>query len=743
MKTINLEFIKIPEYIPTEIIQEKLENLNFLLYYFHTKKKTENGQETSETKKKEIQKFLLKEYFNILLIKNDKNHQSLQDYEDKLEAFLKDKIKTTDVEYVLAKEFPQEVLQRKDLLRHVVSKLNVNTNNKNEAIVFQYGEIYINETNLNTLIRGKTSADVLKELMQVWIIFQINRYTGLDNSFLNKHIETTKAKEFFKNALSYEVILKERLLNNTSYEIFWDAFNILNKEIGLTKETQKQLLSIYGNELKGKTDQLFTLRENVFYFNVNNMNWILKESFNKERKKELTKLYIVHKLFEKIKNPDYFSESMFFLKEYAQETQNKLFAQVSKNFINAVFEEVKGYFNKPNLASVYYELGCHAADTMILKDKNTIIFNSEMLSKKIHQEMSSEEEKNQYALLYIFSKLLKNSNLSMRHWNKEEGVYENIEFIKPDITIKEDVLLKSLTGLNSKKLLNTIHNFFKGIELDTHSQSLLHNELILNVLKSNVLQTGKNKEKVLILTNNIALFNQDKIEYNNYDTLLKIYVYEKIFKQQKDLSWLQDESINKIDEVIPEIIEQLKNKISEKDIYLKIKEIEKDLELEPRENYKEFNSLSIELDAKNDLSFMKNDMLLFKHEKKTSLSTAFIRLEVVEKLMQKTIDSYNVKELVKLCLFSKLSQVKEGVLRNKSNHLIVLNENCAELTQMIPAIIKKIDGKVLDQEVNTAITELNEHLPFDANEDYLKRNVINEVKREVGIKVKAPFKHLL
>lgn len=743
MKTINLEFIKIPEYIPVEIIQEKLENLNFLMYYFHTKKKTENGQETSESKKKEIQKFLLKEYFNILLIKNDKNKEVLTEYEEKLESFLKDKVKTTDIEYVLAKEFPQEVQERKELLRYIVSKLNINTNNKNEAIVFQYGDIYIDETNLNKLIRGKTTPEVLQELMQVWMVFQINRYIGLDNSFMNKNIETTKAKEFFKNELNYEIILNEKLSNNTSYEIFWEAFNILNKEVGLTTETQKKLLNIYGNELNGKSDQLFVIRENVYYFNNNNIEHLLKESFNKERKKELTKLYIIHKLFEKVKNPDYFSESMFFIKEYSQETKNKLFAQVSKNYINSVFEEVKGYFNKPNLASVYHELGCHAADTMILKDKNTIIINSEMLNKKIHQENSSEEEKNQFALLYIFTQLLKQKNITMKSWNKEDSLSENIEIINPGIIVKEDILLKAISGLQNKKLLNTIHNFFKGIELDDESQKLLHNELILKILKNNVLETGKNKEKVLILNSNIVLFNSDKVDFNNYDTLLKLYVFEKIFKQKKELNVIQDESINSIALVIPEIVEQLKNKSSEKDIYLKIKEIEKDLELEPNENYKEFHNLSIELDAKNDMSFMKNDMLLFNHEKKTSLSTVFVRLDILDKLLNKTIDSYNVKELVKLCLFSKLSDVKEGILRNKSNHLLILNENCTELTKIIPNIIAKIDGKVLDQEINTAVQELNEHIPFNSNEDYLKRNVINEIKRDVGIKVKSPFKHLL
>lgn len=745
MKTINLEFNKIPEYIPQEIMNEKLENLNFLLYYFHSKKINENGRETNETKRRDILKFLLKEYFNILLVSNPENKLKFQEYEDKLNDFLKDKVKSNDIEFILAKEFEQEFKERKDVVRKTISKLNVKINNNNEAIVFQYGEIYINETNLNSLIRGKLTPETLTELTQTWMIFQLNRYIGLDNAFISKDVDTEKAKEFFKKSLNYEVILTERLRKNVSYEIFWEALNILNKEIGLTKESQKKIATVFTNEIHDKSDQLFVNKNNVFYFNESNVNFLLNEPFNKERKKELTKLYLFFKLFDKIKNPDYLSESMFLIPDYAQQTKEKLFAQVSKNFVTGVYDEVKSYFSKANINIVNYDLGCHASDTMLLKDRNQIIFNLEMANKKLVQETPSEEEKNQFALLYVFSELMKLNDFKMKSWNKEEQIHETVEFININKIneLKGEKYLKAISGLNTNKLLNVVHTFFKGLILDNDSQEYFHNEILLNLLKANTLQTGKNKEKLLIINKNLVLFNEENMNYQEYDNTLKAYVFDKIFKSEKELTWLQDNSVTNIEKHIPAIIEELKNKISEKDIYLKIKEIEKDLELEPKEKYDQFNDLSVELDAKNDLSFMKNDMVVFKHEKKTALSTAFIRLEILNKLLNKTIDSYNVKELVKLCLFSKLNEVKESVLRNKSDHLIVLNENCHLLKERIPEIIEKISGKVLEQEINTAIVELNEHLPFDGNEDFLKRNVVNEIKRQVGIKVKSPFKHLL
>lgn len=745
MKTLNLEFNKMPSYVTQEIINEKLENLNFLLYYFHSKKINQESRETNETKKRDILKFLLKEYFNILLIENNENKDRLKEYQEKLNEFLKDKIKSNDIEFILSKEFEKEFKDKKEIVRKVISKLNVKINTNNEVISFQYGEIYINENNLNGLIKSKLTSETLNELSQVWMLFQINRYIGLENAFLSKEIEIDKAKDFFKKSLNYELVVTERIKNSISYEIFWNSLNILNKEFGLTKESQKRIEHIFSNEIHDKSDTLFVVTNNVIYFNESKVQSLLDNPFNKERKQELTKLYLFFKLFDKIKNPDVLSESMYLIPDYAQKIKDKLFAQVSKNFVYGVYEEIKGYFNKININVINYDLGCHASDTMLLRDKNSIIFNLELANKKLQQENQSEETKNQFALFYIFSELLKSKNFKIKVWDKENQVYQNVEFVNLDKNqeLKSDRYLKVIEGLNNNKLLSVVHTFFKGFEFDEESQENFHNKILLNLLKTNILQTAKNKEKLLIITKNLVLFNQENINYKEHENILKAYVFDKIFKNEKQLICIQDKSVVDIEMHIPEIVKELKNKVSEKDIYLKIKEIEKELEVESKENYQQFNDLSIELDAKNDLSFMKNDMILFKHEKKTALSTVFIRMDILDKLLQKTIDSYNVKELVKLCLFSKLNEVKEGILRNKNDHLLILNENCNLLKEKIPEIIKKINGKVLDEEINTAIVQLNEDIPFDESEDFLKRNVINEIKRQVGIKVKSPFKHLL
>lgn len=744
MKTINLKFTPMSEYVSTEKLIEKSENLNMIIHYFNSKNVGDNKEkELYVHKKKEILIFLLKEYFNLLLLNENKEKKYLESYCFEIEKFLKDKIKKNDIDIILSKQFPQEMSEKKDLVRSVVLNLNVETNNNQEAIIFQYGEIFINDSSLNKLIRSKVTEEGLKELIQVWIIFQLNRYVGLDNSFISKKIETTKAKEFFKNALNYEIILTEKLANHVSYENFWTAFNKLNKEVGFAKETQRTLLKIFTKEINKNPSQLFTMKDNVFYFNISNAETLLKEPLTKNNKKELTKLYLLHKLFNKIKTPDYLSESMFFISEYAQATKEKLFAQVSKSYVNTTYEDIKRYFDKTNLNSLNEDLGCYAAESMLSQSNAKIVFNVELLRKKIQQQTQSEEDKSQFALIYILNQLLTLPHFTMKHWNNEKEMYQNIELVKTDMEINDELILKSVFGLNNNKLLNSIHTFFKEIELDNVSQEYLHNNLVLKVLKSNVLQTDKNNEKLLIINKNIVLFNEENIDYKKQNLLLKVYVFNKIFKEQKELSWLQDESVNNIQKFMPKILEELKNKVSEKDIYLKIKEIEKDLEIEPNENYKEFNHLSIELDATNDLTFMKNQVLSFKHENKTSLSTVFFKVDIMNKLLNKTIDSYNVKELVKVCLFSKLIEVKEGILRNKSDQLIVLNENFMQLMHNQNSIIEKINGKVLNQEIDTAIIELNEHLPFNPNEDYLKRNVINEVKRLVGIKVKSPFKHLL
>lgn len=742
MKNINLEFIKVSDYIPTQIIEEKLENLDLMVYYFHSKKLAQNNKEDNSWKRNDIIKFLFKEYFNILIIENNKNKEQLEIYKEKLALFLKDKIKNSDIKIILEEQFPQEIEKRKDIMRLLVSTLNIEIKNEN-SITLQYDELIINEEKIKELIKAKINENVSKQLMKVWILCQLNTHAGLDNVLRDKNIETTHAKKFLTNALNYELVIKEKLFNNVSYETFWESFEVLNKSFKMNKEIQKVLVKAFSTEMYNKTDKLFTIKDNVFYFNIINVEGLLKNNLNKDSKKELTKLYLFHKLYHKIKSVDCLSESMSFIDQYAIATKEKLFAQVSKNYINGIYDEIKGYFNKTSIPEIQQELGTYAADTMILQIKNVLILNLEMLNKKIYQENSSEEEKNQFALIYILNQLFENKDLEMKTWNSEDNTYQKIEIIKTNGMINEKQLLKTISGLNNNKLLNVIHNFFKNIELDVVSQERLHSNIMLQLLKSNILQTGKNQEKTLIISKHIIIFNEDNMKDNNMDILLKMYVFDKIFKNAKNIMWLQDPSIHKISEYSSKIIEQLKNKVSEKDIYLKIKEIEKELEIEPIESYPQFHEISIQLDAKNDVSFMKNDMLIFKHEKKTSLSTVFVRLNIIDKLLNKTVDSDNVKELVKLCLFSKIHELKDGVIRNKNDNLIILNENCIHLLKKIPCVVEKIYGKVLEKEVDTAIIELNENFPFDSNEDYIKRNVINEIKRMVGIKVKSPFKHLL
>lgn len=742
MKNINIEFKQYSDNISPELIQEKLEALDLMAVFFDTKK-TNQQRENTDAKKKQIFNYLIKDYYNLLLINTENNEDKLKVYREKLNEFLKDKVKYQDL-LIIGKEFTEDFTNKKYITRQFISNLNISLPN-NYAIKILFGEIMIDESNLNNLIRGKLTNESAYELTQAWLMFQINRHIGLDNAFLTTDVETTKAKEFFQKGLNYEVVLKERLSKHINYTHFWEALNVLNKDVGLTKPAQKRLLELFTNELHGKSDTLFICKDNVFYFNSTNVDNVLQQNFTKERKIELVRLYLFSQLFDKIKHPDFFSESMFGVSEYTSKVKQKLFAQVSKHFISGVFDDIKPYFSKVNLTSIIQELGCNASDTMLLKEKNNLIFNLEYANKKLNQDTLSDEDKYQFSLLYILSQLLKSKDCKIKVYNKDEQMHESLLLVnlQNDNGFKDEQYLKSIKGLNNNKLLNYIHSFFKDIVLDDVSQQYLHNNLLLKILKNNVLQTGKNKDKSLIISKSLILFNEDNIESQQYDVLLKTYVYTKVFRDNKELQSIQDNSVDNIDKHMDFIVNKLKNKISEKDIYLKIKEIENELEIEPKETYKQFHEISVNLDAKHDLTFMKNDMLLFKHEKKTAISTAFLRTDILDKLLNKTIDSYNVKELVKVCLFSKLNEVKEGVLRNKSNHLIILHENFELLKDKIPQIIEKINGKVLEEEINAAIKEINDNMPFDGEEDYVKRNVVHDIKKQVGIKVKSPFKHLL
>lgn len=743
MKNISLNFEKINGILSIDLLNEKKSNLRDLSYYYHSNKNNVN-----ESKKKEILKFLLKEYFNFLLIKN--NNES-QQYLNDLIIFLKDKIVINDIDFVIGKEFPDEMKNNPEKISQLIEKLNVKVVNDNEIVSYQYGELFINENNLNKLLKSKMNDNVIKELTQMWMFFELNRYQDLSKSFENK-FNTEKSKDFFKNGLNYEIVIKDKLQNFMSLNHFWSSFNLLDINLKLTNESKLLLSNKYHQEINNKSDSLIYIHENCFYFNYGNIEKLLKEGFSKEKKKELLKAYLVAENINKFKNIEYKSDSLLLLLNYKERIKNKLLAQVSKNFLTSTFDEIKSYLNKCDLSVPINDLATFASDTIISRRNNQILINTELLNKKLNQENNSENQI-EFMFCYILNKLNSHKNFEMKIWRKENESYLNLEILniinsKNDtnkfIFNQEDRIYQSIKNLDNKKIIMEIYTFFKDIELDKFSQELLYNELMIDLLRQNTLNSDKNKNKNLILSKDFSLYNKENINFQNKEDLLKIYVFNKLFKDRKDLETIVDKSIEETSHNLTKVIEVLKNNISEKDIFNKILEIEKEIGFKnENKDYSSFNELSIELDAKNDLSFMTNELLVFKHEKKTALSTVFVKEDVLNKLLNKTIDSYNVKELAKVCLFAKIMDINNDILRNNNNHLMILNESCENIKNKIPKIIEKIKDKALDKEIDLAMKEISEHFNFNVDDSHIKLNVIFPVKKSIGIKVKSPFKHLL
>ena len=189
MKNISLNFEKINGILSNDLINEKLSNLRDLSYYYHSNKNNIN-----ESKKKEIVKFLLKEYFNFLLIKS--NNES-QQYLNDLIIFLKDKIVINDIDFVIGKEFPDEMKNNPEKISQLIEKLNVKVVNDNEIVSYQYGELFINENNLNKLLKSKMNDNVIKELTQMWMFFELNRIKIYQNH-LKINLIQKKVKIFLK-----------------------------------------------------------------------------------------------------------------------------------------------------------------------------------------------------------------------------------------------------------------------------------------------------------------------------------------------------------------------------------------------------------------------------------------------------------------------------------------------------------------------------------------------------------------
>lgn len=641
-------------------------------------------------------------------------------------------------------------------------RINVNSNivfnemvdQKKNLFFVKNDVIQFNEYTMKLLLNEDLNEENKKELLKLYMFYKLHdnfkeKYMMAKSVFLiDNYIEQVKEKLFEK--VSVGDIKK-------SYHVMKNFFDS-NKEYFNSKGID-DVIDELGNNVK--QDEVIVNKYNLFFisgekknvlnFNSDMVESLLSKKLDEESKTQLTKLYIFSKLLNNsellnnVKEEYILSDSMLLVKNYDKEIRKKLFGEVSKNFVKKIYNELNMYFKNPNSDSIHLDLGSDFQDTLLLKKNENIILNLNLVNKKMAKTYLSDDEKNQFALLYIMSKLTKLKDFKITLWDKEKNINKEVKIISvsEDNELQGDKYIKVIHGLSTDKLLNVIHNFFKGFILDDEVQRYCYDEVVSNLLRENLLQTGENKKELLVIDKNFVLFNEKNIKEKHYDNLLEAYVFYKIFKDDKELNLMKDKSINEMEKNISFIIKSLKNKISEKDIYFKIQEIEKKLEIETRKSYSQFDELSIELDAMNDVSFRRNNVVVFKKNKQIENVNVFINIDVVDRLLKKTIDSNNVKELVKLCLFSKLNTIKDGVLRDNKNNLILLADNCETIKEKLSEVTEKINGKVLDNDFNKAIKELNDYIFLDDGDDFTKRNVIDKVKKEVGISIISPFKHLL
>lgn len=561
-----------------------------------------------------------------------------------------------------------------------------------------------------------------------------------------------------KKLSNYENMLETFLSNKfTIMEVNDLLERNFQMEIILKPDLRKFFFSKLIKRVK-KIDLLEVIND-IFYIDEEKTKSLLEIPLTLESKKQFIKLYIIQSLKNE-KNKHNFSESTLFLEDYKEKIQRKIFSQVSKEEIQLMISENKINFtniisktvsNDLVIRKIASELACHLEDVAVSKDDKNLIFNVPALNRIIlkHQYTKStknqltKSEKEQVSLAYVVHELTKNKNPDIQLWNKKTSEYEQLNIFKIDEKIDEDLIFKQVSKINSLDFLNSIHLFFKEIKLDNESNDYLYNDLFLKLVKNNVLMDEKNLKKSLIINKYIVLFNEKELDFKDKKSLLHIYIFEKIFKDIKSKEFFQDESVKGLEKFIPEIEAALRNQISERDIYNEIKIIETQLEVEPLNNYPQFHHLSVLLDAKNDLSFMKNETLKFEEDKKNGFTTVVLNKKTIDKLLNKTIDSNNVKELFKLCVFSRLMQMTKGIVRNHKNELVVFNDKDFSFKENIPIVIDKIIGKVLEKDIDNAFKELNNYIQIDREKDYIKRNVVYYMKEQVGIKVNDFFKHLL
>ena len=124
--------------------------------------------------------------------------------------------------------------------------------------------MFVNERNLSKSLNSKLNDSSIEELSQMWMFFQLNRYGNLSESFV-KNFRTEKSKDFFKNGLNYEIIIKDKLQNIMTLNHFWNAVNLLDKTLTLTKESKLLLSENIIKFNKGSCEKSKFVSPLVFY----------------------------------------------------------------------------------------------------------------------------------------------------------------------------------------------------------------------------------------------------------------------------------------------------------------------------------------------------------------------------------------------------------------------------------------------------------------------------------------------
>lgn len=621
--------------------------------------------------------------------------------------------------------------EERDFIKGLLQKVDYDTGH-NYPVVFTNNLLYIDSGIVENYLKEELNEEILRELIQVLTLIKLEKIRPL------KEIAQIGSLEFdtvfeLSDLMKYEKEIENKIKKMSTFASLIHFLSPFENDFNVTEEGKKifekviyELEKLLFNN--PENENLIEFHKNKICFNEHSLNEYQEVELNEDRKRELIQaLYLI---FSKQKDTNDYSGILLNKEEQLLKVlQRKVTIEEINEAIGKLPEE-RQILTENNKEKFY----------TIIKVNDTsrfILFEQGIYNEDNFESLMTDKFKEEQIILYFMILCTKeNKDMQCRLLNNETIYFNQFE----KYFYIEDILHKSLSEYTLNDILVHIHEFKKDKIFSKE------NEMIIDtVISENLVQKysfNKINKEVLFINPDRCVFNEklmSKINEFELNQLTEIYLMtNKTLREELGQNIIIDKRVENIQKYESALRDKLKYKITEKDIQEVIESIEEKSNTLITSKNKIFQSVSIELNAK-EVKEISNDIVEFSYRNQELYLYVFNE-SICEKLLKKELVDLSKREFAQALLLSEVKQ-KNILLKNPEGNEIKIHENFKEIEKYQEMIVDKISYQISEEEIDKALKIITDKL-----ENSIKENlqyIINNVKKKCGIKVKSTFKHIL